>query len=315
MMQNHLRPCLKKQKLPLFQPKYWEATGFNPMNTRKNKSSLFYLHSIKGSLTILLADAILILIINGVLLQPSPLSINPEPFSYHYFFLFILFLLSAILITFSINQLYTVSESTTPFSLAKKICLSFFITCLSVFTFGYFSPHFHNLNWSLIPALLTTFICLFIFRYFLLFNCPKNRSRVLILGANELSKKIIEVNQKRRFKPYEIIGLTSTNAQMVNTSFHGTPVLGFIDDLDSIVKQYRPDCIVVALRNRRGKLPVRILLQIKTSGIRIMECTTFYEQITQKIVVDEFLKPSWFIFEEGFSSSPIYKSIKRIQGF
>lgn len=278
------------------------------MNIRKNRSFLFDIHTFKGTLTILLADVLLTVIIAAFFLESRLL------FSQHFYQLIFL-LLIIILTALSINQIYFVTESSTPFFLAKKISFSFLITCLSVFTFGYFSSALQGLSWRLIPALVILFSCLFILRYFFFFSFQKNRSKVLILGANELARKILEETQRKHFKPYEIIGLTSTNPKLTNTSFHGARVLGSLDELPAIVKQHRPDCIVVALRNRRGKLPVQTLLNLKTSGVRIIECTTFYEQITQKILVDEFLKPSWFIFEEGFSSSPIHRSIKRIQSF
>ncbi len=283
---------------------------------KKNNSFLFHVRGLKGALTILLSDTILILLINGALFKFSPSNLDYAAFIPQKFIVALLFTLVVCLISLAINRLYFIDESLSLLILVKKLCLSFSITCLSVFTFGYFSSQFREIQTVLFPfpSLMITFVCLFLFRYLLFFDFYQNRARIIILGVNELSRKILEESQKKRFKAYEIIGMASTNPHIVNTLFSGAPVLGLIEDLSDIVKSYNPDCIVVALRNRRGRLPVRSLLQIKASGVRILESTSFYERITNKIMVDEFLKPSWFIFEEGFNSSQLYRSIKRVQG-
>jgi exopolysaccharide biosynthesis polyprenyl glycosylphosphotransferase len=49
-------------------------------------------------------------------------------------------------------------------------------------------------------------------------------------------------------------------------------------------------------------------------NIHIQEGFTFYEKVKREIIISEFLKPSWFVFEEGFFQISIHRSIKRMLG-
>jgi lipopolysaccharide/colanic/teichoic acid biosynthesis glycosyltransferase len=61
------------------------------------------------------------------------------------------------------------------------------------------------------------------------------------------------------------------------------------------------DVVVVALEDRRNNLPLDDLLQLRLAGVSVREQEALYEQITGKIAV-EALRPSYLIFNEGFSS-------------
>jgi len=50
------------------------------------------------------------------------------------------------------------------------------------------------------------------------------------------------------------------------------------------------------------------------ANIRIQEGLTFSEKTKQMIIIDEFLKPSWLIFENGFFRNSLHRAIKRTQG-
>jgi sugar transferase (PEP-CTERM system associated) len=69
--------------------------------------------------------------------------------------------------------------------------------------------------------------------------------------------------------------------------------------------------IVVALSEKRGKLPTKELLKCRVKGIDIIEGTTFYERMTGKIIVDQ-INPSMLIFSEGFRKSHVRRFIKLI---
>lgn len=73
--------------------------------------------------------------------------------------------------------------------------------------------------------------------------------------------------------------------------------------LSALVAHERVDLVVVALEDRRKALPVDDLLQCRLDGISVLEQESLYERITGKIAV-EALRPSYLIFNEGFSRHP-----------
>ena len=90
-----------------------------------------------------------------------------------------------------------------------------------------------------------------------------------------------------------------------------TKVIGSYDQLLEIVRRERIDQIVIAMPDRRGKLPVEALLTCKMQGVHVEDGTTFYEKISGKIML-ETLRPSWMIFSSGFSISPLLQLLKRL---
>jgi len=67
----------------------------------------------------------------------------------------------------------------------------------------------------------------------------------------------------------------------------------------------------VSMSDRRGRMPIRELLQAKMSGVRVEDAATMYERLTGKILIDD-IKPSWLIFSDGFRASRATRAIKRV---
>ncbi len=71
------------------------------------------------------------------------------------------------------------------------------------------------------------------------------------------------------------------------------------------------DLIVVAIQDRRKNLPTEELLECRLAGIAVREQEALYEQITGRIAI-EALRPSYLIFNEGFSRQPWNELGKRL---
>jgi lipopolysaccharide/colanic/teichoic acid biosynthesis glycosyltransferase len=69
-----------------------------------------------------------------------------------------------------------------------------------------------------------------------------------------------------------------------------------------IVERLAVDVVAVALEDRRGNLPTDDLLRCRLAGIGVRERESIYEQVTGKLAV-EAMRPSYLIFNEGFSRS------------
>ena len=82
------------------------------------------------------------------------------------------------------------------------------------------------------------------------------------------------------------------------------------ESLFELVQRMRVDLVVVALENRRGRLPTEELLRCRLAGISVREHEEIYERLTGKIAV-EALRPSYLIFNEGFVRSPWGELAKR----
>ncbi|MBM3989482.1 MAG: TIGR03013 family PEP-CTERM/XrtA system glycosyltransferase [Planctomycetes bacterium] len=70
----------------------------------------------------------------------------------------------------------------------------------------------------------------------------------------------------------------------------------------ALVQRLGVDVVAVALEDRRGNLPTDDLLRCRLAGIGVRERESIYEQVTGKLAV-EAMRPSYLIFNEGFSRS------------
>jgi sugar transferase (PEP-CTERM system associated) len=90
----------------------------------------------------------------------------------------------------------------------------------------------------------------------------------------------------------------------------GFPVLGTIAEMEKIASDRRLSKIVVALEDSRGVLPVRELVSLKVRGVRVEEASSALSALTGRVML-RTLKPSWFVFSDGFHRSKWNDWVKR----
>jgi len=69
--------------------------------------------------------------------------------------------------------------------------------------------------------------------------------------------------------------------------------------------------VIIALSDRRSRMPVDELLELRLSGVTVEEGTTLLERISGQIEIDE-LRPSWLIFGNGFRLRPKHWIARRV---
>src|SRR5581483_3642797 len=125
-------------------------------------------------------------------------------------------------------------------------------------------------------------------------------SRVLIIGATPLARHLAAEIALRQHWRHSVVGVvddaTSVDPPIVARLY------GPLASLASIIEQLRPDRIVVTLTYRRGRLPMRDLLEARIRGVIVEDGVEFYERLTGKIAI-EALTPSNLIASRDFRKS------------
>jgi len=93
--------------------------------------------------------------------------------------------------------------------------------------------------------------------------------------------------------------VAGTVEEVAAVALPGGCLLGPIANLREIVGQVRPDRIVVGMTERRGRIPMEELLDLRFSGVRIEDVTNTYETVFGRVSVRE-LPPLQFIFMPDF---------------
>ena len=134
---------------------------------------------------------------------------------------------------------------------------------------------------------------------------------VLIIGTGGLAKTVAEELGNRVDLNVRVAGfLAPTPAAAKVTDLVAGPVLGSGEDLLGAVQKNSITRIVVALEDQRGVLPTRDLVRLRVQGIRVEDATSTISSLTGRVWL-ETVKPSWFVFSDGFSRSTVTLIAKR----
>jgi sugar transferase (PEP-CTERM system associated) len=117
--------------------------------------------------------------------------------------------------------------------------------------------------------------------------------RVLLLGTNPVIQEIAEAAGQRPELSLTIAGYVDDVPP--DEPLRGGKLLGGLKDFRQIVAAVKPDLIVVGMSERRARLPVYDLLELRFSGIHIEEAGSSFEANCQRISTKE-LRPSQLIF-------------------
>jgi exopolysaccharide biosynthesis polyprenyl glycosylphosphotransferase len=126
----------------------------------------------------------------------------------------------------------------------------------------------------------------------------QRRIRILILGAGPMAAGLIEEIESAENPQYTVIGVVDDQQPEPDSPIRGR-WLGPCDRLADIVARVQPARIVVAVENRRDRLPLQSLLESRVSGIDVEDAIELYERVTGKIAI-EALRPSTLILSKGF---------------
>lgn len=133
--------------------------------------------------------------------------------------------------------------------------------------------------------------------------------RVLVLGAGPLARRVIhEIESRPNFR-YAVVGVVDDGSEAEPGDLP-YPVLGPLQRLDKIIDDVKPDRLIVALTERRGRMPLGQLLECGGRGILVEDGLRTYEYFTGKLPI-ESLTPSFLIFSGAFRKSRLQMALRR----
>ena len=122
----------------------------------------------------------------------------------------------------------------------------------------------------------------------------RRAERVLVIGNGALADQVVAAIDARPYLRQHVIGVVDESPRPPRSR-----CLGSVQDLRRIVEEGRPDRVIVALGSRRGRTPLRALLDLRVRGTVIEDGAEVYERLTGKIAI-EALTPTSVIFCKDF---------------
>lgn len=137
---------------------------------------------------------------------------------------------------------------------------------------------------------------------------PEFGQHVLVVGTGKVAAMVGALISDRNQK-YYLAGYYACSAEKVEVPEE--QIVGRSSALIDIAHAVGANRIVLALSDRRGKAPVRELLDCKMAGIDVLDMPTFYEILHQKLMIGQ-INPSAIIFSDGFRITEMTKICKRL---
>ena len=131
--------------------------------------------------------------------------------------------------------------------------------------------------------------------------------RCVVVGDGPAARLLVSEMTNRPEIGLRVIGCVSEDVPGTNSEDASDWVA---EQLEEITSKQRVERIVVALGERRGRLPVEELLRLKTLGITIQDGAELYETVSGKIAPNS-LRLSWLLFSPGFQPSRRLQLYKR----
>lgn len=132
--------------------------------------------------------------------------------------------------------------------------------------------------------------------------------RILILGAGKRASYIDKLRRKADMRGVDLVGFVPLDAAE-KSQVSKNRIVSPGGCLRDYVITHDIDEIVIALDDRRLKLPIKELLDCRMSGIAVVDMLDFFERERGLIQLD-LLQPGWLIFAKGFSPD-IFRALKK----
>jgi len=139
------------------------------------------------------------------------------------------------------------------------------------------------------------------------------QTRVLLIGHRPIARKFIDEIERCPERRYTIVGIVEESAEDQSQRSHYL-VLGTIEDLPTIVKAVKPDLIVVALSDRRGRMPAAELLAFQADGMVVEDVAEAYERVSGKLPI-EVVTPGQLMASQRLRKSHALKLAQRALSF
>jgi len=102
---------------------------------------------------------------------------------------------------------------------------------------------------------------------------------VLVVGAGDAGQLVIREMQRNRKLGYTPIGLVDDDPRKKNLRIHGVRVLGTTDDLRHILRDNKPDEVILAIPSASGEMRQRIVNVTREGNVPVKTLPGLYELI------------------------------------
>ncbi|MBV9081477.1 MAG: sugar transferase [Acidobacteriaceae bacterium] len=224
----------------------------------------------------------------------------------------LLLLAALIILGMYFQDLYTDLKIFSRILLAQQVCLSVGAALLLMAFAGYLRSDLLLGRSLMIFGSAGVILTLPLWRlvYWKYVIAALRTERVLLIGNSSILAEVAETVLAKPEFGYSVIGYLCEESPCD----FPIPCLGSITDLKQVCIDYRPTRIVVGMSERRNRLPVQDLLEIRFGGVLIEDAADTYEKALRR-VCSRKIQPSQLIFSSQLGPRPHAIAIQNFYSF
>ncbi|HEY5058032.1 MAG TPA: nucleoside-diphosphate sugar epimerase/dehydratase [Gaiellaceae bacterium] len=112
------------------------------------------------------------------------------------------------------------------------------------------------------------------------FGVVARGKEVIVVGAGDAGRLVVQEMQRSRLISYTPIGFVDDDPTKRNTRILGVRVLGTMDELPRIVREFKPDEVLIAIPSASGETRRRVVEAAHASSISVKTLPGLYELIS-----------------------------------
>ncbi len=224
----------------------------------------------------------------------------------------IILVVLTILVGLHFHDLYSQFYVKSPIVLLQQLCLVMGIAFLSQGLIAYLDTRLRVPIWVMVWGSGIAIVAIFLWRIFFSAYAMNvvGRERLLLVGGSPLLEDIGKYIAEHPESGLEVAGYVDDRHES-DELLAGAKLLGPMSSLREIVRAAEPNRVVIGMFERRNRMPVIELLDLRFGGHIIEEVATTYERICGRVCVKE-LRPSQLIFAGELGPRPQNLVLQRL---
>jgi sugar transferase (PEP-CTERM system associated) len=257
-----------------------------------------------GTLTLLVSEIVLV---TSAFLFATYLTFEADPTVYlmdEGGLMRIMVVVFSILIGLHFHDLYSQFHVKSRIVLIQQLCLVMGVAFLSQGLIAYLHGNLRVPIRVMVLGSGVAVVSIFLWRIFFSAYAFQvvGKDRLLLIGGSPLLEDIAGHVDERPETGLEIAGYVDDRHEP-GTMLAGGKVLGPLHALRDIVRATQPHRIIVGMFERRNRMPVSELLELRFAGHIIEEVATTYERVCGRVCLKE-IRPSELIFSGELGPRP-----------
>jgi sugar transferase (PEP-CTERM system associated) len=219
-----------------------------------------------------------------------------------------------VVLSFYYSDLYAIDQTLPVRELLLRLMGAIGFACIVIGMISYPIPQFGKTLYAGQMVLLIFGLCAWRIGFIWVLGAARIHARVLIVGVQSIGKLVAEQLCQQKTLGMEVVGFIGHSAGQIALAY-GNPTKVTLPVFSSrsmsrLVEQRGVDRILLAGVESCDDSLVRELVALRTRGIPIEDCHTFYERLVSKIAIAD-LSPEWIVLSKGFRRDRIVLAAKR----